>query len=461
MILQRENKLSKTQLQHKQSKELLDNHMGDFGTLKPFDDEHMVSRYIDGINEFGFKWAFLSLDWMDFNEALQTGEYSTHYVGYYQDKVITDLVDNGVKIIYCLVYHEPVDIDVPFSWTNQAYIIKNANKEGRFRTEGEIQRYLDYARFIVRHFKDRIKYYQILNEPLNGIIGQYVKSEDYINLVRRVVPVIRDECPDAKIIVGSVHGLPNQPGCLPDAPGSYDYLFDILSSDIMPLVGGISFHPGHDRSPEFDPACSSGAPCEDISEGYYEYYQQTLQEIKDVATSHGFNGEYITEGPVFAGQPPLPPQTHYYTDIVAAKYYGRSIIMHLNKNVSVILPLGISRLTPLTIRVVQNLCNIMAGAEPVSLPVEIESEATNTRGYGFSLPNGDRLLALWTDGVAVDDDPGVNTTVIVPGFSAQKVTAIDVLNGFQQQLVTSVEDGTLVIHNLLVKDYPIILHLID
>ena len=47
------------------------------------------------------------------------------------------------------------------------------------------------------------------------------------------------------------------------------------------------------------------------------------------------------------------------------------------------------------------------------------------------------------------------------GVSGHNVLAIDVLNSFQQELVTSTEGGNLVINNLLVKDYPIILYLID
>ncbi len=73
----------------------------------------------------------------------------------------------------------------------------------------------------------------------------------------------------------------------------------------------------------------------------------------------------------------------------------------------------------------------------------------------------DELLALWTDGVAVDNDPGIEATLTFPGFSAQKVVGIDVLHGFEQQIITSTEDGSLVISNLLVKDYPIILRLTD
>ncbi len=42
-----------------------------------------------------------------------------------------------------------------------------------------------------------------------------------------------------------------------------------------------------------------------------------------------------------------------------------------------------------------------------------------------------------------------------------EVDEFDVLNGFEQQMITSTEDGNLVIRNLLVKDYPIILHLVD
>jgi hypothetical protein len=36
---------------------------------------------------------------------------------------------------------------------------------------------------------------------------------------------------------------------------------------------------------------------------------------------------------------------------------------------------------------------------------------------------------------------------------------IDVLHGFEQQMITSEEDGNLVIRDLLVRDYPIILRL--
>jgi len=181
-----------------------------------------------------------------------------------------------------------------------------------------------------------------------------------------------------------------------------------------------------------------------------------VEEIKELATSQEFTGEYLVEEILWKtareigwpGEPVSAP--------IAGKYYARAIIMHRGLNVIVSINLwGIRTIFDL----IHNVSDTMAGAKPISFPIEIQSEATNIKSYSFSLSNGDKLVALWTDGVAVEDDPGITTTLILPGFSDQRVTGIDVLHGFQQQMITDMEDGDLVIRDLLVKDYPIILRL--
>ncbi len=114
---------------------------------------------------------------------------------------------------------------------------------------------------------------------------------------------------------------------------------------------------------------------------------------------------------------------------------------------------------PVAFSVVRNISTIMAGANPINLHVEVQSEAFTIKTYSFSLPNGDRLVALWTDGVAVDDDPGIPSTVTLSGFSGWTATGLDVLHGFEQQLITTSETGNLVIQNFLIKDYPILIRL--
>lgn len=76
-------------------------------------------------------------------------------------------------------------------------------------------------------------------------------------------------------------------------------------------------------------------------------------------------------------------------------------------------------------------------------------------------PRTGSALALWTDGVAVDDDPGVSTTLTFPGRSASGVTGIEVIDGFEQELIAETGNGDVVIRDLLVKDYPLFICLSD
>jgi hypothetical protein len=86
-------------------------------------------------------------------------------------------------------------------------------------------------------------------------------------------------------------------------------------------------------------------------------------------------------------------------------------------------------------------------------------EAARTCSYGFSLPDGGVLAALWNDGVAVDYDPGVPSTIILPGHAGWRAAAIDVLNGTEQELISRQQNGDLVVADFLLKDYPLILRL--
>jgi len=429
MILQLGNRLPKTQLQTKESSELADNRIGAY--VHAFWQSQDLPGFLEADPSMGLKRMRLAINELDWNMVdWSKPELS---VAPKHDDFITSLADSGITITYVLSFWDKakhpggVGLGIP-----------------RFKTEEEIERYLEYVRFIVRHFKDRVQNYEIWNEPNSAGNIQWIEVGDYINLVKRTVPVIRQEYPEAKIVVGGVAGM-HDPG-----PIGRGYLYEILRSDVMPLVDVVAWHPMYGVSPE----------CQ--HDGYDEYYYQyraIVQEIKDIASAHGFRGEY--EGDEMSWWTPQiakPDIPCAYNDTLSAKYYARAIVMHLGMDLTAGLGGlgGAGELAPDTIRA---LCTVMAGATASSLPAQVESTATNIKSYAFSLPNGDRLIALWTDGVAVDDDPGAKATVIFNGFSDKHVIGIDVLNGFEQQLIANVEAGNLVVRNLLVKDYPIILRL--
>jgi hypothetical protein len=427
LVLQSGNSLQRLELKTKQSGELEDNRIGDYPELHNIDDrlEHLLNT--------GFKWLrveilqgekyggkFWDVDWHSEEYSVDPGV----------DNAINELVNNGVSLVACLGCLLG-ELELQYA------------DHGRFKTEEEVQLYLSYVSKVVRYFKGRIQYYEIWNEP--NVMNQnwYVEASDYINLVHRTIPVILEEYPEAKIVVGSTAD--------PGLPDGRDHLFRILNSDIMPLVDVISWHPGAGMSPEPDCYCVD----------YYYEYPSIVQEIKDVSSAHGFEGEFYAAEINWA-TPELQIPGYWqpiHSNYISAKYYSRGVIMHLGMDVKAgIISWGNN---PTEENLTRNLCTILAGTHSVYLPIEIQSEASNIASYAFSLSNGDYLVAFWTDGVAVEDDPGISATLTLPDFSVGEVWGIDVLYGFEQQVNADTEDGNLVVRDLLVKDYPIILRFKD
>jgi len=122
---------------------------------------------------------------------------------------------------------------------------------------------------------------------------------------------------------------------------------------------------------------------------------------------------------------------------------------------------GADTITPI-VSAVRNLSSSMAGHEAVDVPVEIDVETDGPVAYcSFRYSNGDRMLAVWTDGIAQDEDPGVPATITFPELAVGSVTGIDVLHGFEQELVFEIDGDNTVVRDILVKDYPILIRLSD
>jgi hypothetical protein len=426
LVFQQGNNYPRAQFQPKRSGELADNHVGSMSQGMWTEDERGWINWANSeILDLGVKRLRFSINTI--NDHMVDWSTSEFYIPPYLDEFVNAMVDNGFTLTYILNFWDKANH--PGGWEDIP---------SRFQTEEDIQRYLEFVRFIVHHFKGRVQYYELWNEPERPGSAQYIEVASYVNLVRRTVPVIRLEYPEAKIVVGSIDL---------QFPDSRDWLFSLLNSDVMPLVDVVSSHPMYGVSPEF------------YAEYYYNY-PTIVQEIKDVASAHGFEGSYegdelvwfTIEGSQWDGW------TKRYSNTIAAKYHARGILMHRGMDITTGLA-GSSTERVASFNTIGNICTVVAGAEPASLTIEIQSAATNIRSYGFTLANGNLLFALWTDGAAVDEDPGIPATLTLPGITEHTVIGIDVLHGYKQQLVTSEEGGNLVIRDLLVKDYPAILRI--
>ncbi len=311
----------------------------------------------------------------------------------------------------------------------------------RLRTPEEVNRYLAYVDFIVAHFKDRVDAYELWNEPTNETPQQYVVIEDYLQVLSQAAPRIRAGDPGAKIAVGSFSGM--------DAPELRKWLFRLLEDDeAMAAADIVSWHPFFGAAPD-SPQYGK----------YYAEYPNLVRQIQQTARAHGFTGQFRADEMVWrspdcwwcAASDPL------YSNRVAAKYYARGIVMHLGMDVGPGLAgMGSSREAA---RVLRNLATMMAGVEVTAFPIAVSTTVTNVLSYTLAAPNGDKLVAMWNHGVAVDDDPGAELSVRVSGAAGDAAFAEDALFGMRQRLVTTTAGSDLVIEDLLLRDYPLVVRL--
>ena len=431
-VLQGGNERPRTTIRLRSPDELVGNYIGDVFagvSLKRYPllctppEEDWTFAHVA---EMGFTWVRLSVDrleWWENGDTSSTrsmGEYSSTEFNACQDGIISALAENDVTIVHTIVY-----------WDEAIHSEHIPN----YHNEAEVQGYLDYARLLLRHFKDRIQDYGILNEA-----GSFLDVQTYINLIRRVVPVIREEYPEAKIVVG---GTPNF-----GDPGSRWYLQQILESDVAPLIDVIELHPMYGAAP---------GPGE-VGQ-YYRDYPAIIADFRRIAAENGFAGEWMAAELTWSTEDnPDPASPLRYTVTQVAKYFARGIVLH--RGLDMWAAVGGPYWMPLPARVIRNLTTILDGAEPEPLDLVIQSEAADIVSYTFALPDGGRLIALWTDGIAADYDPGAAADLILPGISASQAVGIDPLVGIEQQLNLESNGGELVIRDFVVRNYPVFARLL-
>jgi hypothetical protein len=423
----------RTTLITRKSDDLEDNRLGGLWSdfWQPIDFQAVLDNEIVPA---GLKWVKITMNQAEYYSNEQSGaelfwDKPELFISPEFDDYINQLVSHKITIDYMLNFWDKANH--PNGWKIQ----------NRFKTEDDIAHYLEYVRFIVTQFKGRVQYYELWNEPNVGFPLQYIEPADYINLAKRTIPLIKEIDPQAKVIVGCTSGSAN--------PQSREYLFKILNTDVMPIADVVSWHPLYGNVP------GSGQDPD-----YYASYPSLMATIMDTARQNGFRGEFMVGeisygGPSCGGCDVVDPS---YSETIWAKYTARGIVLHFGNDVAAGTG-GMSSLRLIHYNTIRNIANVFSGVRAEKFTVEIQTEATNYKAFTFTGSDGSRLIALWTDGAAVENDPGIPSNITLPSFSGWNATGIDILNGFEQKLVTGDENGSLVIPDLLIKDYPVVIRL--
>ncbi|MFC2077480.1 hypothetical protein ACFLTM_01550 [Candidatus Bipolaricaulota bacterium] len=430
--MQRDSVLAKTRLSVKPSDVLEDNRIG-----TQFEVPHNELAVYEGVPipvqhilSMGYKWVRLEVDkyglWWNVD-----WQNARDYIPEEASGDMERLARAGVNIVLSLGTFT-IDIGVHDDF-------------GRFKNEEELRQYLAYLNYLVEHFGSYVEHFELWNEPDCWNHDWRIDLPQYVNLIQRAASAVRSNQPAVRIQAGSTTTLVNLE--------SRSYLFDLLSSPEVAQLDAVSWHPFYGASPEHS-----------FLRDYYYEYPSLLARIKETAKAQGFTGVFIADELYWwTSSNPDPGNTYWkynHSPTASAKYYAHGILLHLGMNVvaEIIEDLG----NQVAQNTLANLCTVMAGHEAIDMPVEIDIETDGPVAYcAFRYPSGDRMLAVWTDGIAQDEDLGVLATVTFPGLTAVSITGVDVLHGFEQELVYEIDGESAIVRDLLVKDYPILIRLSD
>jgi hypothetical protein len=411
--------------------------------------------------DLGVKWLRVGhWDWATLQWNYVEQEKGKYFIDPETDKAITDAAKNGINIVMCLAYgnwlYAP-DPQKPLArniWTVPCDV-PPPPESPEYR-----KAYCNFVRFMVRHFKDRVRWFEIWNEedcnPNYGYGSDNYRS--YCELVKAAVPVIKKEYPEAKISLGGTGSGLNIPffkGCFQEG--------------ITPLIDAIGFHPFYS-----------------VKSGIFKSYPKDLREFQKWAKSQGFKGKYMATEWTWSAPYPAYGAMEVFSEIQKAKNAARGLIMHLGLSV---IPFWVDTWCTMTIQwdtglfrntfasnpinqtspqpvyyVYRTICTIMDKARPVDLGVELSNTATEMDNYNFEVPGEGWLVAVWASGEPVDSHPGVKSDVIIKDAaisrSVGKVVGIDTLNGLEQEIEFRQKGDRLIIPRLLVRDNPIVLRLL-
>lgn len=162
-----------------------------------------VTESFDRLFDIGLKWLRVG-QWGDQTEwaavECHKGKFEMESV---TDRAIQKCADNGVDLLYGLNYGNEHYSHMSQPWLDIGPIYHEGcpfYKNRGPRTEEERQAFVRYVDFVVRKYKDRVKYWELWNEE-NGWYPGF-EPELYGKLLLAVAKHIKSIAPNAKVMFG-------------------------------------------------------------------------------------------------------------------------------------------------------------------------------------------------------------------------------------------------------------------
>jgi polysaccharide biosynthesis protein PslG len=386
--------------------------------------------------QLGVKWARCQTGWA--RTETTRGQYDFAWL----DQVVDGLLKIGIQPWFNFGYGNPL-------YTPQAD--KTAVGWVPIFSEEAMEGWKRFTAKIAEHFRDRVRHYEIWNEPNLTGFWKPGKTEParYVELVKQTAPIIRQQVPDATIIGGSLARMPQ------------DFLQKCLAAGLAEHVDKLSYHP-YREIPEKD-------------------YESDVKAFRGLLAQHGGARVKLWQGE--CGCPSKPGGSGAlsktdWNETRQAKWLLRRIMSDLQFEIELtsyflIVDLigyggstnwkGLLRGADYTpkpaFHAYQNLCALFdADTRKTDLPIKVEGpDIPSLRTVTFTRPS-QPVYVYWRPADLVKDEPSrkVRVTIGDKALPLAKPILLDLLNGQYYEIGGAKRVGdTWQFDSLPLADYPL------
>lgn len=427
-----------------------------------------VNESFGRLFDIGVKWVRVG-QWGDQTEwAAVEREKGKYQVDPATDAGIRRLLDNGVDILYGLNYGNDLYEKREQPWTDIGPIYQEGHPfymHGGPQTEQGRHAFVNYVDFVVRKYKDRIKWWELWNEENGWYPGH--EPELYGKLLAAVAKHIKSIDADLKVSYG---------GTAAPAPITTEIA---LREGAAPYVDAYAFHPYGIEKPEggmgtmeFYKGESLGKTKEQTG---WNRLEDIIEGVKEPFARHGnpnvevWLNEWGTNvsGLDFTYKPGIG-------EYGCAKWIMRFYIYSgwlnsptawwafYNDNMSQdwgIINQGDYSFRPMSYAL-QNVCSVVSDVKPIrTLDYRYEGTAPDPKVISYKRDNSSETLVLvWA---AEMNNEQVKAYPSKLSFTMdarpKKILLTDLYWGVSQPAEWSYENGRVVLDKLIVRDYPVVI----
>ena len=426
-----------------------------------------VNESFGRIFDLGLKWVRVG-QWGDQTEwAAVEREKGKFAMDPATDAAIRKLAANGVDILYGLNYGNSLYERGAQPWGDIGPIYKEGHPfylNGGPRTAAGRRAFVRYVDFVVRKYKDVVKFWELWNEENGWYPGH--EPEFYGKLLAAVARHIKSLDPNLKVSFG---------GTAAPAPITTEIA---LREGAAPYLDIYAFHPYGIDKPEGGMGTMEWYQGENVSQSReqtgWNHLEEIVEGVKKPFVQHGspevevWLNEWGTNvtGLDFTYKPGIG---EYGCAKYVMRFYIYSGWLNLRTawwalyNETKSQDWGVVDqhdygLRPMSYGL-QNVCSVVSDVEPIrGLDYSCEGEAPDPKVIAYKRDNNDEMLVLvW--GAELNNEQ-VRSYPSTLSFAVQKrpgkVTLTDLYWGVTQSAEWRYENDRVVIERLIVRDYPVV-----